>query len=74
MLDCPACAGPTALGGGCATCNGTTQVSQEAYDLFIRNQAIQHKLFELQTLIGNVLLSAETSEELKQAIAEIVTN
>jgi len=34
MITCPACSGPTALGGGCATCNGTTQVTQETLDAF----------------------------------------
>jgi hypothetical protein len=39
MIECPACAGPTALGGGCATCNGTTEVTQEAFDAFMIQKA-----------------------------------
>lgn len=35
MVDCPACAGPQALGGSCATCNGTTEVSREVFDAFM---------------------------------------
>ena len=36
MKTCPACAGPAALGGDCATCDGITEVTQEVYDAFIK--------------------------------------
>lgn len=74
MLDCPACAGPAALGGGCSTCNGTTEVTQEVCDAFIANQVIKNELHNLQTLISDVLFSVETNDELKQAIVEIIAN
>jgi hypothetical protein len=41
MKECPACAGPTALGGKCATCNGTTEVAQEVFDAFMVEKAKQ---------------------------------
>ena len=72
MLDCPACAGPTALGGDCATCRGTTQISQEVYGAFMANQAIQAELFGLQTLINEALQSAANVDELKQAILNVL--
>ena len=34
MIKCPACAGPQALGGDCATCLGVTEVTQEVYEQF----------------------------------------
>ena len=41
MKICPACAGPTALGGGCATCNGTTEVTQQVFDAFMAEKTKQ---------------------------------
>jgi hypothetical protein len=42
-INCPACAGPTALGGGCATCSGTTEIIQEVFDAFMVEKAKQEE-------------------------------
>ena len=72
MVDCPACAGPAALGGECATCNGITEVTQEVYDAFLADKALREELYELQRAITDVVYSAQTTQELKQAIVQIV--
>lgn len=72
MLDCPACAGPTALGGDCATCKGMTQVSQKVYDAFMQNQTILIELADFQMLITNAVQLASSVGELKQTIAELI--
>jgi hypothetical protein len=43
MIECPACAGPAALGGNCATCNGTTEITQEVFDAFMVKKATQEE-------------------------------
>ena len=46
MIKCPACAGPQALGGDCATCLGVTEVTQEAHDAFVAQREKQEQFFE----------------------------
>jgi hypothetical protein len=55
MITCPACAGPQALGGDCATCLGTTKVTQETLDAFLKRAEKKeqhlHFVFEVQKLV-----------------------
>lgn len=46
MFDCPACAGPFALGGSCVTCFGKTIVNQDQINDFYDRQK-KHKDSEL---------------------------
>jgi hypothetical protein len=39
MVKCPACAGPDALGGDCATCNGVTEVTTKIRESFLEKTA-----------------------------------
>jgi hypothetical protein len=45
-VTCPACAGPD--NAECATCNGTSLVSQEVYDTFMAAKAQQEATWQLQ--------------------------
>jgi hypothetical protein len=46
MIKCPACDGPQAVGGDCATCLGVTEVTQEVYDAFLTQKEQQERFFE----------------------------
>jgi hypothetical protein len=59
MKTCPACAGPTALGGGCATCNGTTEVTQEIYNNFI---SIQNERNNAYTTLSEKIATLDLNE------------
>jgi predicted methyltransferase len=59
MTTCPACAGPQALGGNCATCNGTTEVTQEVYNSFL---AIQTAREEAYTTLDTKLATLDLNE------------
>jgi hypothetical protein len=52
MIDCPACDGPQALGGDCATCLGLTEVTQEIYDTFLAQKAKQEQFFEFVSTVN----------------------
>jgi len=58
MVECPACAGPSALGGGCATCDGTTKVTVEVREYFLaeysaREEALATAIEKIKTLDFN---------------------
>jgi hypothetical protein len=72
MLDCPGCAGPAALGGGCATCHGTTKVTQEAHDSFMASKLALDLLVELSQKIIRVTSEATDVESLKSQLAELI--
>ena len=44
-INCPACAGPD--NAGCATCNGTSEVTQEVFDAFMieKNKQEESQIF-----------------------------
>jgi hypothetical protein len=52
MIKCPACDGPQALGGDCATCRGVTEVTQEVHDAFMAQQEQQERLFEFVFMVN----------------------
>lgn len=62
MINCPACAGPQALGGGCATCNGTTFVSEEVAETFLAEQAKANQYFAFQDMIREMLIDGFDKE------------
>lgn len=39
-IKCPACDGPEALGGNCATCAGTTEVTEEIFNNFLTQKSV----------------------------------
>lgn len=51
MIECPACAGPVEVRVGCATCGGTTKVTQEVADAFIVVRDKQDQLSEFMLVI-----------------------
>lgn len=59
MIDCPACAGPTAFGGGCATCQGVTEVTQEIHDAFIE---LRDEIANAQVTLAIKIASLEVND------------
>jgi hypothetical protein len=71
-IKCPACDGPEALGGTCATCAGTTEVTEEVFNNFIAQKsvieltakvrlAVQELFFEITPVAGQtVAITANT--------------
>lgn len=57
MIDCPACAGPQALGGDCATCLGVTEITQEVFDVFMVNKEKQEKYFLFVSQVQSLITS-----------------
>lgn len=51
-LDCPACAGPD--NAECATCGGTSEVTQEVYDAFMLEKERMEATFKLQQAISTL--------------------
>lgn len=72
MLNCPACAGPTALGGDCATCKGITTVGKEIYDTFMLEQQRLSLLEDLKNTITDAMLQADSVESLKERLALVI--
>lgn len=72
MLDCPACAGPTALGGDCATCKGTTKIDKTTYDLFIEQRNKWEALTKTKNNIFDIVSFANSIEELKSEILKLL--
>jgi|LakMenEpi03Aug12_release.lakeMendotaPanAssembly.Ray.scaffolds.fasta_scaffold2599568_2 hypothetical protein len=57
MIDCPACAGPQALGGDCATCLGVTEITQEVFDVFMLHKEKQERYFYFVSEVDNLITS-----------------
>jgi hypothetical protein len=52
ILDCPACSGPDNT--GCATCGGTSEVTQEVYDTFMLQKESIEATQELQAALSSL--------------------
>jgi hypothetical protein len=57
MIDCPACSGPQALGGDCATCLGVTEITQEVFDVFMLHKEKQERYFYFFSEVDNLITS-----------------
>lgn len=51
-LDCPACAGPD--NAECATCHGTSSVSQETNDAFVVEREKQEATYKLRQALSEL--------------------
>ena len=61
MINCPACAGPD--NAGCATCGGTSEVTQEVYDIFTLEQERRIATYELQRALSGLPVENIPGEE-----------
>jgi len=73
MLDCPACAGPQALGGNCATCHGTTYIEQDTFDAFMTAKSENEALSSFQAKVIKIVNSATTLADVKQVLSEEIS-
>jgi hypothetical protein len=67
MITCPACAGPQALGGDCATCLGVTEVTQAAHEAFLIQKQKQEEYFSFVSVVKG-LLDSGIDEEMSFAV------
>ena len=52
MIDCPACAGPD--NAECATCGGTSEVTQQVHDAFMLEKERAEATFRLQQALATL--------------------
>jgi hypothetical protein len=69
-IKCPACSGPD--NAMCATCSGTNEVTQEAFNAFNENKQKLEELFLLRISIDDAIRNSGTKEELIELISAII--
>jgi hypothetical protein len=71
-LDCPACAGPDNV--GCATCGGTSEVTQEVYDTFMIEQERMIATYELQRALADLPVENIPGEDQSIVVITLANN
>jgi len=71
-LDCPACAGPD--NAECATCGGTSEVTQEVYDAFMLEQERMVATYELQRALAQLPVENIPGEEQSIVVITLANN
>jgi hypothetical protein len=71
-LNCPACAGPD--NAECATCGGTSKVTQEVYDAFILEQERMIATYELQRALAKLPVENIPGEEQSIVVITLANN
>jgi hypothetical protein len=70
MKQCPACLPPH--NEGCATCGGTSEVTEEVYSQFLNEKQERESTMEFARKIQEVLYSNYSLEETVSAIKTIL--
>jgi hypothetical protein len=70
MKQCPACLPPD--NKECGTCNGTSEVTEEAYSQFMIKKLELDAVSELSQKIQEILYSNNTLEEISNSIKLIL--
>lgn len=71
-LDCPACAGP--YNAGCATCHGTSSVTQEVHDAFIIERDKQIATWQLKQALQELPIEAIPGVEQTAIVISAIDN
>jgi hypothetical protein len=71
-IDCPACAGPD--NAGCATCGGTSEVTQELYDTFMLEQERMVATYELQRALADLPVENIPGEDQSIVVITLANN
>jgi hypothetical protein len=71
-LECPACAGPD--NAECATCNGTSEVTQEVHDAFMLEKERMIATHELQRALAQLPVENIPGEEQSIVVITLANN
>jgi hypothetical protein len=70
MKQCPACLPPD--NAECATCNGTSEVTEEVYSQFMINKSELDAISELSRKIQEVFTTESGLENISNSIKELL--
>jgi hypothetical protein len=66
MKECPACLPPD--NEGCATCSGTSEVTEEVYSQFMTTKSERESVMDFSRKIQQILYSNNNLEQMSLAI------
>ena len=70
MKECPACLPPD--NEGCATCSGTSEVTEEVYSQFLNEKQERESTMEFARRIQHILYSNNNLEKMSLAIKTVL--